>query len=153
MQDSEPKNDKKAYTRPKIMGFYIKNPPQSLGDPIKLINESIIQTKPIQLQHQVKDIHYIVFESHTAVRIRIQEQQYMSGWKKIIGDIFSEFMQSVGSDYVLELHYHVSEEVKQIFRDMERDSKNKSKIYTIQEKTIQVLQSYISDSMLPTLSN
>jgi hypothetical protein len=138
MQESGTKNEKRAYTRPRIMGFYIKNPPKSVGDPVAFINSSIMRTQHIQSQHRVKEINFIVFETTTAVRMRIEEQQYMSGWTKIIKDIFAESIRISGDEAALELNYEVSEVVKQIFRNTERDSRNKALVHAFQPKTVQV---------------
>ena len=112
--------DKKTYPRPSLFGFFVKNPPKELGNPINFLNSSITHSQKKLTQHRVKEIHFIEFETTTAVRIRISDQQYINGWSKLAKDIFSEASRLIGDEAVLELNDEISDRIKKIFKEQER---------------------------------
>jgi hypothetical protein len=132
MQEKCTAYDKRAYSRPSVVGFFIKNPPIEMGNPISFINTSITRTKHYLSIYRVREVHFIVFETTTAMRIRITEQQYISGWSRMIQDILAEAIQLLGEDTVLDLSDATSENVKRMFKDMERDADKKKLIHSFQ---------------------
>jgi hypothetical protein len=138
MQGKDVKNEKRAYTRPSIVGFRVKNPPRQFGNPIPFFNTAITHTQHLWMNYKVRDIHLFELETTTAFRIRISDQQYLTGWTKVLKDIFAEASRIMGEDVVLELSDEMSEKVKQMFRAMERDSRKKDLIFTFQPQGLQV---------------
>lgn len=113
--------DKKSYPRPCLYGFFVQNPPKEMGtDPISFFNASITHSQNKLIQHRVKEIHFIEFEKTTAVRIRINDQQYTAGWSKLARDIFAEASRILGGEAVLELNDEISDKIKKMFKEKER---------------------------------
>ena len=114
--------DKTAYTRPSLFGFFVKNPSKELGNTIDFFNSSITHSQTKFTQHRIREIHFIVFETNTAVRVRISDQQYITGWSKLAKDIFSEASRIIGDEVVLELNNEISDKIKELFKKQEKSN-------------------------------
>lgn len=138
MQDTDEMKERRLYSRPSIVGFRVKNPPKHLGNAGSFFNTTIAHTYHIWRSYKIKDIHLITFENTTAFRMRTSDQQYLTGWMKIVKDIFTEANRITGEDLVLEISDEKSEKIKKVFKEMEKDPKKKDLVLTIQHPGLQV---------------
>ena len=70
-------------------------------------------------KYSVKEVHFINMGDTTAVRIRTKGQEYMSKWKVIINELFSEAIKTLGSDAIMDLDTEKSAQIKGLFRKRE----------------------------------
>jgi hypothetical protein len=108
-----------APKRPTVFGFHVKNLSDLVADPIEFLNLSLTQRDDAMTKYSVKEVHFINMGDTTAVRIRTKGQEYMSKWKVIINELFSEAIKTLGSDAIMDLDTEKSAQIKGLFRKRE----------------------------------
>lgn len=108
--------------RPRIFGFYVTNLSDGVTDPIAFLNLSLTQRDDVMTKYKIHEVHFINMGDTTAVRIQTKGQEYMSTWRLIINELFSEASKTLGSDAISELDKEKSDEIKALFRKMKNTS-------------------------------
>jgi hypothetical protein len=117
-----------ARKRPTIFAFHV-NIPAVFTDPIAFLNTSLTAMEHVMGQYKVKEIHFMRLQATTAVRIRTEDQLYMSKRRSLVDQLFAGATQTMGGA-TYELCEETSEKVKTLFRERERvDPKS---VYTFQ---------------------
>jgi hypothetical protein len=106
-----------ARKRPTIFAFHVNIP--AVPDPISFLNISLTAMEHVMGQFKVKEIHFIRLEATTAVRIRTEDQLYMSKRRNLVDQLFAAVTQTMGGA-TYELCEETSEKVKTLFRERER---------------------------------
>jgi hypothetical protein len=101
-----------------MFAFHV-NIPAKFCDPIAFLNVSLTQMEHVMGQYKVKEIHFIRLEETTAVRIRTEDQLYMSKRRNLVDQLFAEATKTMGGA-TYELCEETSEKVKALFRERER---------------------------------
>ena len=142
LQSDNGKKEKRTHTRLSVLGFFVRNPPRQFGNAISFFNTSITHTQYTWAHYNVKDIQLVTFEATTAFRIRLEGQQYFSGWTVILKHMFSHAASLIGEDLFPDLCETTSERVKKMFKNMEKIPQSKASIYAIQTQIQQVTMIY-----------
>lgn len=103
--------------RPTIFAFQVNIPAEF--DPITFLNISLTAMAHVMGQYKVKEIHFIRLEATTAVRIRTEDQLYMSKRRNLVDQLLAGAAQTMGG-VTYELCEETSEKVKTLFRERER---------------------------------